>query len=291
VLSSRATGTGTTDGIPADFIQVTNSAGALSEQTGTARAGVDAQYSIDGGTPVSSSSNTVTDAIAGVTLTLNGLTTGAATINVSAPAPSSSSITAAVQKFVTDYNSAITGISTQLAQVPTSTDPTQGTLYGDSDLTSLLSTMRTAMYATDSTLPPAMASMLDLGVSTGATTGTAAPSASAIAGDLSINSTTLTNAIQTNPNGVESMLQSFSASFFAIANSEADPTIGTIGSRITADSSQMTDLTTQISNMQASLTDQQAQLTQTYAALEGTLSENQSMASWLTSQIAALPTI
>jgi flagellar hook-associated protein 2 len=294
VLSSRATGgLGTTDNTGSDFIQVTNSGGALTEQTTLARAGQDANYTLDGGvTTLSSSSNTVTGAIAGVTLTLSGLTPPSqpATINVSAPAPSSTSITAAVQQFVTDYNSAINGISTQLAQTPSSTDPTQGTLYDDSDLTSLLGTMREAMYASDSTLPPAMASLLDLGVSTGATTGTAAPSASAIAGDLTINATTLANAIQSNPSGVESVLQSFSASFSSIANSEAQPG-GTIASRIQGDSSQITDLTSQISNMQASLTDQQAQLTQTYAALEGTLSENQSLASWLTSQISALPTI
>ena len=293
VLSSRATGgLGTTDNTGSDFIQVTNSGGALTEQTTLARAGQDANYTLDGGVTTNSSSNTVTGAIAGVTLTLSGLTPPSqpATINVSAPAPSSTSITAAVQKFVTDYNSAISGINTQLAQQPTSTDPTQGTLYDDSDLTSLLGTMRDAMYASDSTLPPAMASLLDLGVSTGATTGTAAPSASAIAGDLTINATTLANAIQSNPSGVESMLQSFSASFSSIANSEALPS-GTIASRIQGDSSQITDLTSQISNMQASLTDQQAQLTQTYAALEGTLSENQSLASWLTSQISALPTI
>jgi flagellar capping protein FliD len=41
--------------------------------------------------------------------------------------------------------------------------------------------------------------------------------------------------------------------------------------------------------MQASLTNQKAQLTQQYAALESALSLNQSLASWLTGQLAALP--
>ena len=50
------------------------------------------------------------------------------------PAPSTQNITTAVQQFVTDYNAAVTQIQTQLAQTPSSSDPTQGTLFGDSDL-------------------------------------------------------------------------------------------------------------------------------------------------------------
>jgi flagellar hook-associated protein 2 len=291
VLSSRATGgLGSTDNLGTDFIPVTDSGGALTENTQLARAGQDANYTLDGGKTLTSSSNTVTGAIAGVTLTLNGLTNGPATINVGAPTPSSSSITAAVQQFVTDYNSAITAISTQLSQVPSSTAPTQGTLYNDMDLTSLLSTMRDAMYAPGSGLPNGMASLLDIGVSTGATTGTGTPSASAIAGDLTINSATLASAIQTNPTGVQSVLESFSESFAPVVMAESEAG-GNIDSRIQGDSSQITDLTNQISNMQASLTDQQAQLTQQYAALEATLSTNQSESSWLTSQISALPPV
>jgi flagellar hook-associated protein 2 len=247
-------------------------------------------YTLDG-VSGSSHTNTVTGAIAGVTLTFGGLTTtsGTATINVSAPAPSTSNITTAVQKFVTDYNSAISQIGTQLSQLPSSTDPTQGTLNNDSGLTDLLSNMRQAMYSSASGLSQGMQSMLDLGVSTGATSGSVPTSASALAGDLTINQTTLTNAIQNNPTGVQAMLQGFSTSFSLLVNSEAQPG-GSIDSRIQGDSSHIASLASQISNMQASLADQQAQLTQQFALLESTLSQNQSMSTWLTSQIAALPT-
>jgi flagellar hook-associated protein 2 len=287
VMSSRATGT---TGSAIQPSETTTGASALSEQTSLARPGKDAAYTIDG-VSGSSHTNTVTGAIAGVTLTFGGLTTttGSATINVSAPAPSTSNITTAVQKFVTDYNSAIGQIGTQLSQLPSSTDPTQGTLNNDSGLTDLLNSMRQAMYASASGLSSGMQSMLDLGVSTGATSGGAAPSASALAGDLTINQTTFTNAVQSNPTGVQSMLEGFASSFSSLVNSEAQPG-GSIDSRIQGDSSQITSLASQISNMQASLTDQQAQLTAQFALLESTLSQNQSMSTWLTSQIAALPT-
>jgi flagellar hook-associated protein 2 len=284
VLSNRATGnTGS------GYIQVADSGGALTEQTGKARAGQDAVYSVDGvgGT---SSSNTVTGAIAGVTLTLNGVTTtsGPVTVNVSPPAPSSSNISAAIQQFVTDYNSTISSIQTQLAQAPSSSDPTQGTLFGDSELSDLLSSMRTAMYSSVSGLSSGMSNMIDLGVSTGATSGSGAPSASSIAGNLTLNATTLTNALAANPTGVQQVLEGWANSFASVVKPASDPG-GTIDQRIQGDNSQVSLLDQRISDMQSALADKQTQLTNQFAALEAALSQNQSESSWLTSQIAALP--
>ncbi|HEX3834917.1 MAG TPA: flagellar filament capping protein FliD [Solirubrobacteraceae bacterium] len=284
VLSDRATGnTGSS------YIQVADSGGALTEQTGKARAGQDAVYSVDGvgGT---SSSNTVTGAIAGVTLTLNGVTTtsGPVTVNVSPPAPSSSNISAAIQQFVTDYNSTISSIQTQLAQAPSSSDPTQGTLFGDSELSDLLSSMRTAMYTSVSGLSSGMSNMIDLGVSTGATSGSGAPSASSIAGNLTLNATTLTNALAANPTGVQQVLEGWANSFASVVKPASDPA-GTIDQRIQGDTSQISLLDQRISDMQSALADKQTQLTNQFAALEAVLSQNQSESSWLTSQIAALP--
>ena len=176
VFSNRATGdTGS------NYIQVSDPGGALTEQTAKAREGQDAEYSVDGVTGTSSS-NTVTDAIAGVTLTLSGVTTtsGPVTVNVSAPTASASKIQTALQTFITDYNSAISTIQTQLAQATSTTDPTQGTLFGDSELSGLLSSMREAMYSDVDGLAQGMSNMLDIGVSTGATTGSGTPSASAL---------------------------------------------------------------------------------------------------------------
>ena len=70
------------------------------------------------------------------------------TVTVGSPAPSTQNIQTAVQQFITDYNSAISTIQTQLTQAPSSSDPTQGTLFGDSDLQQLLSNMREQMDAT-----------------------------------------------------------------------------------------------------------------------------------------------
>ena len=286
VFSNRATGdTGT------NYIQVSDTSGSLTEQTALAQQGTNAQYTING-VAHSSASDTITNGIAGVTLSLNGLTTtsGTVTVNVSPPAPNSQSIQTAVQAFVTSYNQVISQIQTQLSTSPSSSDPTVGTLFGDPDLRDLLSHMRQAMYTSGSGLPQSMSSMLNIGVSTGAASGSALPSQNAINGDLSLDADTLTQALTSNPSGVAAMLKSWSQSFSGIVDTESQVG-GTLDTRIQGDNQQISDISSRIQAMQETLSAKQTALQAQFAALEATLSQNQSTASWLSSQISALPTI
>lgn len=286
VFSDRQTGNQ-----GSSYIAVSPSGGALTEQTSLAYAGQNAEYSVNNGTTQSSATNTVTGAIPGVTLTLTGVTTtsGPVTVNVAAPAPSSSNIQTAVNAFLTQYNKVISDVQTQLSTAPSSSSPTVGTLYDDPELQSLLSSMRSALYANqDPTSSSSIHSMLDIGVSTGATTGSGAVSQAALNGTLQLNSTTLTNALQSDPLGMQQMMVAFGASFSTLVGSAANPG-GTIDSRIQGDNSQITALGNQITAMQAALTDKQNALVQEFAQLESALSSNQSQSAWLTSQIASLP--
>jgi flagellar hook-associated protein 2 len=63
-----------------------------------------------------------------------------------------------------------------------------------------------------------------------------------------------------------------------------------ISQRIQGDDSQISYLGNQIDNLNAANTAKQAQLVQQFAQMEAMLSSSQSTSSWLTSQIAALPT-
>ena len=280
VFSSRQTGA-------SSAVAVTDGGGALSPQS--SKPGQDALFSVDG-VSGSSASNTVTNAIGGVTLTLTGVTTstGPITVNVGAPAPNSTNISNAINTFVTQYNKVISDIQTQLQQQPSSSDPTQGTLYGDPELQDLLTQMRTSMFSAGSGLPAGASTMDDIGVSTGATTGSGAVSQSALSGNLTLNATELTNMLTSNPSGVKAILGSWSSSFVNIADNAADPG-GTIAARIGGDNSQISNLGNQISSMQSALADKQSFLVQEFAQLEAALSSNQSESSWLTSQIASLP--
>jgi flagellar hook-associated protein 2 len=304
VLSERNTGQPAT---PTGFVTVTNdSQGALSEQTQYASAGTNAAYSINGGAPQTSTSNTIsgvaiaspnsgtpgaTQTIPGVSLSLNALTGSVPiTVTVGAPAPSTQNIQTAVQKFITDYNSAITQIQTQINQPPSHSDPTQGTLYNDSDLRNLLSSMRQQMTQTLSGLTGSYHSMLQIGVSTGSTTGTGAISASSLAGDLTLDTNALTTALTTDSTSVHQMMQSWSIKFSGLVDLEAGPG-GTMSTRIQTDTSRNSFLATQIANLQEANQVKQTQLIKEFAAMEAALSQNQSTSSWLTNQLAALPTI
>ena len=281
VLSNRAGGTG-------GSVSVQDSGGTLTNQTSLAKEGQNALYSVDG-VSGSSASNTVTGAIAGVSLTLAGVTTtsGPVTVDVGAPAASASNISSAVQTFITQYNSVISSIESALTTAPTSGTAGTGTLYQDPELQDLLTSMRSAMYTSGSGLPSGLANMLDIGVSTGATTGSGAESQSALAGDLTLDSTTLSNELSSNAVGVQNVLSKWADSFSTMVNDAADPG-GTIDTRISGDTAEVTQLGNQISAMQATLTDKQNSLVQEYAQLESALSTNQSTSSWLTSQIAQL---
>jgi flagellar hook-associated protein 2 len=133
-------------------------------------------------------------------------------------------------------------------------------------------------------------SMLDIGVSTGAASGSAAPSQSSINGNLTLDTSTLTSALANNASQVKSVLQSWSISFSFVVDNQAAPG-GTISSRINGDNTQISYLANQIANLNLANAQKQQQLVQEFAQMEGMLSQNQSTSSWLTSQLAALPSV
>jgi flagellar hook-associated protein 2 len=287
VLSNRATGN--TGG---EFIKVVDSGGALTEKAGTAKEGKDAEYTIDG-TPGTSASNTVTNGIPGVTLTLGGLTPdGPVTINVEAPGPNVSAVEAQVEAFIKLYNSTVEAIQTQLDTKPpekiTSTSEySTGILFGDVELTSVLDNMRDAMYEPVAGLEGEMSSPLDIGISTGAPTGGGSTSQASLEGLLTLDPAKLSEALKANPAGVQKMLEQWSQGLQTQINDAAAPG-GALESRSNGDGDQITQLTSQINTMNEMLAHREKALQATYAALEGVISRNSAQSAWLTQQEESL---
>jgi flagellar hook-associated protein 2 len=286
ILSTRATGA-TGPG----FIAVSDPGGALVEQSSLAKEGRDAEYSVDG-VSGSSTSNTVEDAIPGVALSFKALTTDPVTVVVEPPTPNKSAIVSQVQSFISLYNSTVTAIETQLATKPPS-DPVStaemqtGTLFGDPELMGLLNGMRQSIYNAQSGLPKEMSSLADIGVSTGAPTGTGVVSKSAIEGQLKLNTEELESAIESNPAGVEQMLHRWSTAFQTLVNAEALPG-GNLEERIDSDGAQVTQLTNSIAAMNEAIAVHQKSLEAQFAAMEAAVSRNQSQSSYLSAQLASL---
>ncbi len=288
VLSTRETGA-TGPG----FIHVEDAGGTLVEQAGLAKEGRNAEYTVDG-VAGSSASNEVTNAIAGVTLNLKALTTtsGPVTIDVQAPAPSTSAIVAQVQSFVNLYNSTVTAIEKQLntqpPPAPQNTEELQtGTLFGDSELLGTLDSLREQVYQPVEGLPAEMSSLASIGVSTGAPSASGTTSQASLEGQLQLNTAALENALQTNPSGVEQMLSKWSVGFQAIINAEALPG-GNLEARINGDSEQVTELTSRITAMNENIAVRQKSLQEQYVAMETAVAQSQAVGNWLGSQLASL---
>jgi flagellar hook-associated protein 2 len=140
------------------------------------------------------------------------------------------------------------------------------------------------MYQSFPGLANGMSSLSDIGVSTGAATGTT-PSAATLSGALQLNTSTLAAAIQSNPTGVQSLLLNFGASFSARLGIDAGFG-GTLQQRITAAGQQSAQMSSQITDMEQTLTDQQSNLQAEFAALASAIQSSQNTSSWLTSQLA-----
>ncbi len=280
VLSSRDTGTGNT-------ITASDSNGYLS--TASSQDGQDAEMYVNGSsTPTYSASDTVTDAIPGVTLTLLGVTPANApvTLTTGSPEPDTDSIVQSVQQFVNDYNTALNTIQSAVNTAPASesdsseASPYTDNLFGDPELENFMGSMRQAMYTSGAGLPSGMASLADLGISTGESTGSANDSSTE--GYLTVDTATLTNAIETNPSGVEAVLQSWSSSFQPVVNSEAEP-FGALSSRMTGNTTLISNLQDQLSTQTEMYDNEEQNMEEQWAQVEATLASLNNQKTSLTS--------
>lgn len=167
-LMLTATASGTDGAVTSITVEGnTELEGVLSFNSGssamTETAAKNAELTVNG-IPVTSRTNTVTDVIEGVTLTLTELTTAPATITVSRNTATASS---AINAFATAYNNLQRNITDLTAY--DSENNSSGALTGDSAARTIQSRMREALYTT---LPDGTVNSLSqLGITTNTTTG------------------------------------------------------------------------------------------------------------------------
>ena len=243
--------------------------------------GTNASLTIDG-VPLSSSTNTVTGAISGVTLNLAGAASGT-TVQLTV-GPDAAQATTAINNFVDAYNSVVGTLNTQFTVDPTTN--TEGPLAGDSALRSLQSSLlNDVTYAI--TGNSGLVNLASLGIDFNND------------GTLSVNQTatdthpSLSNVLATNPAAVQSFFQNVSGTGFAnnFNNdlfSLTDPTNGILNVDIAGNKTQQTALTTQINNLQDRLAAQQTALTLQYDQVNATLEAYPSLLLEITSEIGAL---
>ncbi|HKR40280.1 MAG TPA: flagellar filament capping protein FliD [Paraburkholderia sp.] len=235
------------------YVDSTDTATATSTTYWTqTSAAQDAYFTIDG-TGITSSSNTVTSALSGVTLNLtagsvdaasNG--SGAQTLTI---AQNTSAESSAISQFVTLYNTLVTTMAALTAFSSTSTS--QGVLLGDSTLNMIQNQLAT-IVATGVTSGASKTSLASIGITLNAD------------GSLSVDSGTLTSALQNNQSTVAKLFNSTNG-VAAQLNTNITSYLSTTGAIATRTNALNTDLTN-LSTQKSSLSDYQTQLTSMYTA-------------------------
>ncbi len=246
------------------FSQSSGTPGALAITTNTTGitfnapvGGTNASFSIDG-VPFSSTTNTVTGAIPGVTLTLNGTSGSQVEVTV---APDSTQSAAAITSFVTAYNALVGDLNTQFTVDPTTN--AEGPLASDSNLRSLQSSLL-ADVNFSVTGDGSLVNLASLGINLNSD------------GTLTIDNTQLSNTFNANPAAFQSFFQNVSGTGFANnfatdLNNLTDPVNGVLTVDIAGNSTQAQSLTSQVQSLHDRLTAQQQQLTTQYAQVNATL--------------------
>jgi flagellar hook-associated protein 2 len=257
--SINSAGVGVTASIATDtsgarLVLTSNTSGSAGSFTATstgtsfafaaAASGLNASLTING-IKISSATNTVTGAVLGLTLNLLSASPGAVvSLTVT---PNTTAVSTAINQFVTDYNAAVADLNTQFTYTSGSGE---GALAQDSAVQNLQNTLEQAMSytatpASDNTTTT-VANLTSLGISVGSN------------GTLSVDSTTLSNALQNSFSDVQNFFQGASLNGFAsVLDKQLTSFTSTADGAFTVDlkslTTQSAGLTTDIANFQTNV--------------------------------------
>lgn len=289
VLSSKTTGAAST---------ITAVGTTVVEDLPKAKAGLDAQYTVDGGPPRTSATNLVSDAIPGLELTLKAPTAGPVTITVGTPAPDTKAVEEKVKAFVDAYNATVDLVRSKLreervAGAATAADVKKGVLFGDPALNGLLSQLRSTIGAAVGGNPSATDELADIGISTGAASGAGTFSKDAVAGKLVLDTAKLTAALTADPAGVQRLLGGTSgvdgfAQAFEGVLTPSTAAGGSLDGANSAAKSEVARLKEQMARLDDRLSRREDRLRAQFAALETALARSQAQQSSLMSQLGGL---
>jgi flagellar hook-associated protein 2 len=264
-VSVSQTGTGATQNLT-DFAY----SGTDSTTMVTSQPAANASFKLNG-TPITRSSNTVSDVINGVTLNLQ-TANASTTLSV---APDTSAVTTAVQNFVTAYNAAVNAISSVSAYDPTSN--TAQPLTGNDVIFQLQSQLPSILSHGIAGIQGGLTSLADVGVTLQQD------------GTLALDSSKLQSALANPNNDVASLFGSSTANGYAyqidqMLNNFVGPT-GAISVETNGLTGSIQDLQQQESAMNNYLSQLQAQYTAEFTAMDSTVQQLNSTQSFMTQQL------
>jgi flagellar hook-associated protein 2 len=244
--------------------QVINGSGTLLNQL---QAADDARFTIDS-LSYQRSTNTVSDAITGVTMQLKSLASG--TLTVSAD---TSTITQSIQDFIDAYNAVIDNLVTETGYNVDTKE--SGDLLHYSVARNMKSELRSMVSTPVAGLPAAYNSLAMIGIDTDKT------------GKLSIvDSTKLDNALNSSLSSVAAILNDPTDGVAVRVQNYVNNTTSLTGAltlAINNDNTQLQSLSYLLTRKQQALTDYEYKLNIQYSALQSLLTNNQSLLNSLSS--------
>ena len=230
--------------------QIATSASSLSDSNGNVlnftetQTGADAAYTLDG-VSLTSGSNTVSNALNGVTFQLLGTSSSDVTLQI---ANDSSGVSTALSTFVSAYNTLAKALSAQEAKDAAGTaEP----LFGDQTLSLLQSQLATALAFTTANTGKT-SNLAQIGITIGTT------------GQLSLDASTLTTALSTDYTGIANFFQNagdFGQNLATVLNGLGTTGNGALALRTTQNTSEEQTLADNKTNLELRLTAYQANLT------------------------------
>lgn len=241
------------------------------------RAGVDAKVTLGTSIVVESPTNTFTDLVPGVTVTLAAGTPAATTSDI-AVTRDTGKIAGDVKAFVDSINAALADIDSLTAY--NATTKASGILAGDSAVRSLRGSLLDSIYPTDGT------SLASLGIEVDRT------------GRLVFDQAEFTKAYDADPAAVAAQFTTtgtgagtgFAARVQTVADGASNSTNGTLTLAITGRNDGIERLKDSIDQWDVRLELRRTALTRQFTALETALSRMNSQSTWLAGQIGSLPT-
>jgi flagellar hook-associated protein 2 len=267
---ARLTIVSNTTGASGDITIANNTTGLSFTKAVT---GSNASLVVDG-IPISSTSNTISGAIPGVTLNLTSASPGT-TVGLSVT-PNTSQAESAVNTFVTAWNAVVQDFNTQFAVASDGSGAQP--LEADQTLRNAQQQLLSAItYSIGGN--GGFVNLASIGLNMNDD------------GTITTDTTALSNAISNNFSSVQSLLQGasgFASNMTTVLNQLTDPTQGAITLDLQGMSQTNQDLTSQISSMQATLQTQEQNLTNQYDQMQVALQELPMTQSQLTQQLGAL---
>jgi flagellar hook-associated protein 2 len=238
----------------------------------------DAQFSVSG-IAYTSPSNSVSNALAGVTLNLVGTSASSTTNATLSVGNDTATVTANINAFVSAYNT-LAGALAPLGSYD-STTGTAGPMLGDPVLNGVQNQLRAALYSVVNTGSSTYNTLASIGITTNSD------------GTLSVNGATLQSALASNFSAVNQLFSSTNgvAAGLNTQITNALASSGAISSRSQTLVSQENALTQQTDQLNTQMDALTASLTQQYSALNTLLSQLQSTSAYLSQQFASLPSV